>query len=64
MDTPPMDRAIWILSWMLIGIGTVFYIAWAFLYNAWTDIGLYSITSILIAFGIMGALLAKYKDSQ
>ncbi len=57
--TPSMNRPVWILSWILIAIGAVFYFAWAFLYDAWTDIGLYSITSVLLAFGILGAILAK-----
>ena len=54
-----MNRAIWILSWLLIAVGLVFYFSWAFLYDAWTDIGLYSVTVVLLAFGILGAFLAK-----
>ncbi len=59
-----MDRVIWILSWILVAIGAVFYFAWGFLYDVWTDIGQYSLTVTLIGFGLLGALLAKYKDEN
>ncbi|MCD6370716.1 MAG: hypothetical protein J7L63_04405 [Thermoplasmata archaeon] len=54
-----MIRWLWYLSLVLLAIGVIFYISWAFLYDAWTDIGLYSISAPLIIFGILGALLSR-----
>ncbi len=57
-----MHKAIWILSLLLIAIGVVFYVSWGFLYDAWTDIGLYSVCAPLIVFGILGAMLSRIED--
>ena len=59
-----MNRAIWIFSWILIILGLIIYFSWAFLYDAWTDIGLYSITVVLLTFGVLGALLAVVKKED
>ena len=59
-----MNRAIWIFSWILLLLGVLIYLSWAFLYDAWTDIGLYSISSVIIAFGILGILLAIVKKDE
>ena len=42
---------------MLIG-GIVFYFIWGMRYNVWTDIGIYSITSVLVLAGFIGLLLS------
>ncbi|AGB04226.1 hypothetical protein AciM339_0336 [Aciduliprofundum sp. MAR08-339] len=57
-----MVRWLWILSWMLLTIGVVFYFSWSFLYDAWTDLGVYSLSVSLIVFGILGTLLAKVEN--
>ena len=54
-----MVRWLWYLSLLLLGIGIIFYISWGFLYDAWTDVGLYSITAPLVVFGILGLLLSR-----
>ena len=59
-----MNRGLWIFSWILIIVGLIIYFSWAFLYDAWTDIGLYSISAVMIAFGILGALLALVKKEE
>ncbi len=59
-----MDRVIWIISWILIAIGAIFYFAWGLLYDVWTDIGLYSLSVTLIGFGILGVILAKVKKEE
>ncbi len=59
-----MNRAIWIFSWILIILGLIIYFSWALLYDAWTDVGLYSITAVLLTFGVLGALLAVVKKED
>ncbi|HDH81503.1 MAG: DUF3149 domain-containing protein [Thermoplasmata archaeon] len=47
-----------IVSVLSIAAGLIFYIGWNAKYGAWTDVGIYSITAILVAFGIGGYLLS------
>lgn len=42
---------------ILLIVGLSLYWAWAYLYNAWTDIGLFSIVILLIGFGVIGTAL-------
>ncbi|HVQ01187.1 MAG TPA: hypothetical protein VMT57_06700 [Candidatus Thermoplasmatota archaeon] len=42
---------------MLIG-GIVFYIIWGIRYNVWADIGIYSITSVLVLAGLIGLIIS------
>ncbi len=42
---------------LLAGAGLAFYISWSFLHGTWTDIGVYSVSVVLIAFGIVGYML-------
>ncbi len=37
--------------------GIILYLVWSIIYNAWFDIGLYSIVIIMLAFGFFGYLL-------
>jgi len=57
-----MIRWLWYFSWIILIIGVVFYFSWSFLYDAWTDLGVYSLGITLIVFGLLGALLAKVED--
>ena len=59
-----MIRWLWYLSWLVLTLGVVFYFAWSFLYNAWTDLGVYSISITLVVFGFLGMLLAKTEENQ
>ncbi len=59
-----MNRGIWIFSWILIIIGLIIYFSWAFMYNAWTDVGLYSITVTMLTFGVLGVILAKVEKKE
>ena len=42
---------------MIIG-GIVLYFIWGIRYNVWTDIGIYSITSVLVLAGLIGFILS------
>ncbi len=55
---------IWYGSWLLIALGMIIYLSWSILYDAWTDVGVYSMAVPLILFGIFGVLLSKYSESQ
>lgn len=44
--------------------GALLYLVWAALYNAWTDIGLYSISIVLVGTGLSGLFLTSVKDED
>jgi hypothetical protein len=43
----------------LLVAGVLLYLLWAIYYNAWLDIGLYSIVILLVGFGLFGYLLYR-----
>jgi len=47
-----------IFSLSVLSTGILFYIAWGAFYGVWTDIGVYSLTIVLVAFGAAGLLYA------
>ena len=47
-----------IFSASVLFTGILFYIAWGAFYGVWTDIGVYSLTIVLVAFGAAGLLYA------
>ena len=47
-----------ILSLIMIIAGILFYITWGMSYNVWADIGIYSITSVLVLAGLIGFILS------
>ena len=42
---------------VLIG-GLLFYISWGLRYGVWADVGIYSITIILVISGLLGTILS------
>ena len=48
-----------ILSTIALAAGIILYIAWGLTYDVWADIGIYSVTIILVAVGIIGILLSR-----
>jgi hypothetical protein len=42
---------------IIIG-GLLFYISWGLRYNIWADIGIYSITIVLVLSGLLGTILS------
>ncbi len=55
------------LSILLIIGALVFYWAWGILYNSWnifegSNMGVYAIVVIMLAFGILGLLLTRAKN--
>lgn len=53
-----------LLSFMLFGIAVIFYVGWGIAYGDWFDIGLYSITVVLGAFGLTGFFLFNQKIKE
>ena len=47
-----------ILALLMIIGGIVFYFIWGMRYNVWTDIGIYSITSVLVLGGFLGFIVS------
>ena len=47
-----------VLPLLLLLAGIVFYIYWGIRYGVWVDIGIYSITIILVLSGVLGMLLS------
>ncbi len=41
----------------LLVAGVLLYLLWSVYYNAWLDIGLYSIVILMVGFGLVGYLL-------
>ncbi len=52
------------LSFALLLGGVAFYVGWSIAYGDWNDIGLYSVSVILILFGILGVVLSHFKIKQ
>ncbi len=44
---------------MLLVAGVILYVSWASNYNAWLDIGLYTIVILMVGFGAIGYLLYR-----
>jgi hypothetical protein len=47
-----------IFALIVLIAGFLFYIAWGLRYGVWADIGIYSITIILVLGGLFGAILS------
>jgi len=51
-----------ILSLLSLIAGILFYIYWGVTYGVWADIGIYSITIVLVLGGLFGTLLSLLED--
>ena len=49
---------------LAIFLGIAFYLSWGILYGAWTDVGVYTITIILVVFGLFGVALYFGKNEE
>jgi len=47
-----------VLSLLLLLAGIIFYISWGITYGVWVNVGIYSITIVLVLGGIFGTLLS------
>ena len=53
-----------ILSILFLAAGIIFYILWGITYNVWADIGIYSITIVLVLAGLFGFLLSLMEPKE
>jgi uncharacterized membrane protein len=57
-----------IMALIVLIAGLLLYITWGLRYNVWTDIGIYSITIVLVLGGLLGTILSltyeKTEDEQ
>lgn len=47
-----------IVALIVLIAGFLLYITWGLRYNVWADIGIYSITIVLVLGGLLGAILS------
>jgi hypothetical protein len=49
-----------IFALIVLIAGLLFYISWGLRYGVWADIGIYSITIVLVLGGLLGAILSLF----
>jgi hypothetical protein len=47
-----------IFALIVLIVGILFYISWGLRYGVWADIGIYSITIVLVLGGLLGTILS------
>ena len=47
-----------VLSLIVLIAALLFYLMWGLRYNVWADVGIYSITIVLVLSGILGTILS------
>ena len=58
MEMPLVVPKVFYMALLAFGIG--FYVIWSALYDAWTDIAVYTISALTIGFGVVGILLYTF----
>ncbi|MEM0492431.1 MAG: hypothetical protein QXS02_00505 [Candidatus Thermoplasmatota archaeon] len=53
-----------VFSMIFMIAGLIFYISWGIRYNVWYDIGIYSVTILLVMGGICGVILSLYEKKE
>lgn len=53
-----------LISLLILIFGVGLYIYWGVRFGVWYDIGIYSITSVLVISGIVGILLSLYEKTE
>jgi hypothetical protein len=62
LEIPPIIPRVFYMVVLVAGVA--FYIIWSSLFNAWTDLAVYTISTIMIGFGIVGTLLYSSLSKQ
>jgi multidrug resistance efflux pump len=47
-----------IVALIILIAGLLFYISWGLRYSVWTDVGIYSITIVLVLSGLLGTIIS------
>jgi len=53
-----------VLSMLFLLAGIIHYLYWGARYNVWYDIGIYSLTIVLVIPGILGILLSLMEEKD
>lgn len=53
-----------VLSLLTLIGGIAFYVYWGMRYGVWVDIGIYTLTIVLVLFGVFGTLLSLTGTKQ
>lgn len=53
-----------IFALIVLIAGLLFYITWGLRYGVWADVGIYSITIILVLGGLVGAILSLMMEKE
>ena len=53
-----------VLSLLVLVLGIIFYVAWGLQYHVWADIGIYSITAVMVSLGILGSMASIIKSDE
>ena len=51
-----------IFALIVLIAGILFYISWGLRYGVWADIGIYSITIVLVLGGLLGVILSLFME--
>jgi hypothetical protein len=56
-------------AWTIVALivliaGLLLYVTWGLRYNVWADIGIYSITIVLVLAGLIGAILSLMLEKK
>ena len=51
-----------IFALIVLIAGLLFYISWGLRYGVWADIGIYSITIVLVLGGLLGVILSLFME--
>ncbi len=57
-------KIISILYGILAALGISLYVGWSIMYGTWFDVGLYSISALMIGFGLIGFFLYSIKEEK
>jgi len=53
-----------IVSLFVLVVGIMFYLGWGVTYGVWADIGVYSLTIVLVLFGAFGMFLSLLEKPE
>jgi hypothetical protein len=62
LEIPPIVPRVFYM--VVLAAGVAFYVIWSALFDAWTDLAVYTISVIMIGFGILGTLLYSSLSKQ
>jgi len=62
LEIPPIIPRVFYM--FVLAVGVAFYVIWSALFDAWTDLAVYTISVIMIGFGIAGTLLYSSLSKQ